>query len=83
VFLFQVTPFVVQSVGKPTRETSVYDILIGSVGLIGAILIGALLFGILLGVLLVTVRILRDKFGSPDGHGGGTSLHLSSLTPDA
>jgi hypothetical protein len=57
----QATPYVVEVIEAPTPETTVADILLGAVGLTGAIVLGAILFGLVLGGLLVGLRNWRPK----------------------
>lgn len=78
MFFAQVTPYVIRVIDKPTRETSVYDVLINSVGLIGVIALGAVVFGLLLGGVLVTFRILRDRWAADEGTSDAATLNLSS-----
>jgi hypothetical protein len=51
-----VTPVVVKIIDAPTPETSVADILIGAVGLVGFVLLAAALVGLVAGVLFFAVR---------------------------
>lgn len=50
------TPVIVRMVDQPTKEISVADILMGSVGITGIFLIGAALFGLVLGGLFILFR---------------------------
>lgn len=52
---------IVTIVSEPAEEESVADIIIGSLGLAGALLILALLLGILAGGAMVTWRKLRPS----------------------
>jgi hypothetical protein len=72
------TPLVVKVVEQPTRETTVADILLGAVGLVGAVLLAALVVGILVGGLFILLRRLRGASLSSDAD-QAYRLNLSSL----
>lgn len=55
-----VTPLIVKVVERPTKEISVADILLGSVGITGFFLLGAAILGLLLGGTFIMVRRWRD-----------------------
>jgi hypothetical protein len=76
VIALQPTPFVVQVVEAPTRETSVVDVLMGSIGLIGVITLAMVLVGALFGGLFVVVR-QRLEARKADNAPEGVQLHLS------
>ena len=73
-FAAQITPYVVRIIEVPTRETTVADILLGSLGLTGVIVLSAIAFGFLLGGLLVWIRNLR-----PENTFNGQSARQASL----
>lgn len=50
------TPVIVRMVDQPTKEISVADILMGSLGITGIFLIGAALLGLVLGGLFILFR---------------------------
>jgi hypothetical protein len=52
---------IVTIVSEPAKEESVADLIIGSLGLAGALLLLALLLGLLAGAALVTWRKLRPR----------------------
>lgn len=54
-----ITPLVVRVVEEPTREHSVADVLMSSVGLVGVILLVAAVAGLVLGGVLVGFRMIR------------------------
>ena len=56
-------PIVVRVLEEPVKSTGVADILIGALGLTGAMLLAALLLGLALGGLLIGVKKLRAKYG--------------------
>jgi ABC-type phosphate transport system permease subunit len=54
VFAFQdVQPFIVEIIRPPTEEMTVADVLIGALGLAGAIALAAVPLGVLMGFLLI------------------------------
>lgn len=74
----QATPVVVRTVGAPTRELSVVDVVLSGLGLTGLILLGALLFGVALGGLFIWFKHRRPE--NPfNGQASQThGLHLGS-----
>jgi hypothetical protein len=50
------TPIIVRMVDRPTKEISIADILMGSVGITAIFLIGAALLGLALGGLFILYR---------------------------
>jgi hypothetical protein len=71
---------VVQIVEPPTRETSVGDILLGSVGFVGFVLIAAFVVGLVAGVLLIAVKKLRPSNTFNGQNADESSLKLNSLS---
>jgi len=64
VFLLQQQPgdaFIVKVVEQPVRETTVVDVLLGSIGLTGGLLLIAALAGLALGGLLVWRKKARGE----------------------
>jgi hypothetical protein len=54
VFLLQeAKPFIVEIIRPPTEETTVVDVLVGSLGLAGAFALAAVPLGLIVGVLLI------------------------------
>jgi hypothetical protein len=53
------TPMIVRVVEEPARETTVVDVLLGSIGLTGLLLLMAALAGLALGGLLVWLKKRR------------------------
>jgi hypothetical protein len=73
------TPVIIRVVEAPSRETSVADILLGAVGLVGFALLAAAAAGIVLGGLFI---LFKKAFpGNPFNgqQSGETSLNLSAL----
>lgn len=54
-------PVIVKIVEEPAKETTVVDVLLGSIGVVGVVLILAALAGLALGGLLVWDRKRRGK----------------------
>jgi hypothetical protein len=61
VLLQPTSPIVVEVIDAPTRETTVVDVLVGAIGLTGALLVSAVLLGALAGAVLVGLRIWRAR----------------------
>ena len=62
-----VVPIIVRVVAEPTKEISVADILMGSVGLTGLFLLGAALLGFALGGMLILFRRWQAARAVDDG----------------
>jgi hypothetical protein len=65
-------PIIVRVVEQPVRETSISDVILGSLGLVGVMVIAALLLGLLLGGLLIAFKRLRAKDGLDPEHDAET-----------
>lgn len=65
-------PIIVRVVEQPVRETSISDVILGSLGLVGVMVIAALLLGLLLGGLLIGFKRLRAKDGLDPEHDAET-----------
>jgi len=61
-------PIIVRVVEQPVDETSIADVILGSLGLVGVMLISALLLGLLLGGALIAFKRLRAKDGLDPEH---------------
>lgn len=61
--LQQQNPIIVRVVEEPVDETTISDVILGSLGLVGVLLISALLLGVLLGGALVLYKRLRARDG--------------------
>jgi hypothetical protein len=66
-FVDPVQPVIVQVIDGPTPETTVADVLLGAVGLIGVLVISAVLLGLLMGGVLVAARVRRARRGLDRG----------------
>lgn len=55
-------PIIVRVVEEPVRSTGVAEVLLGALGLAGALAVSALLLGAVLGVILIGIKRLRAKY---------------------
>ena len=61
-------PIIVRVVEQPVHETTISDVILGSLGLVGVLLVSALLLGFLLGAALVIFKRLTARDGiDPEG----------------
>jgi hypothetical protein len=58
----QSSPVIVRVVQPTVEETSVADVLIGSIGLTGVLILVAVVLGALLGGILIGIKKLRARF---------------------
>ena len=56
-------PIIVRVVEQPVHETTISDVVIGSIGLVAVLLIAAMLLGLLLGGGLILVKRLTARDG--------------------
>lgn len=61
--LQQQEPIIVRVIEEPVDETTISDVILGSLGLVGVLLISALLLGLLLGGGLVLYKRIFSKDG--------------------
>lgn len=59
--MLQQTPIIVQVVQQPVESTSLSDVLVGAIGLTGALILLAVLLGGAFGGLLIGVKLLRRR----------------------
>ena len=59
----QSNPIIVRVVEEPVHETSISDVIVGSLGLVGVLLVCALILGAVLGGGLVLYKRLRARDG--------------------
>lgn len=52
----------VRVIQEPIQETTVADVLLGAIGLTGALFIGAVLLGALFGAVLIGIKKMREKY---------------------
>jgi uncharacterized protein YacL len=77
VSLFQASPpIIVRVVEQPVRETTISDVVFGSIGLVGVLLVSAALLGLLLGFGLIAIKRLRARDGL-DAQGDAESLRVT------
>ena len=55
------TPIMVRVVEQPVESTTVADVLLGAIGLTGALILGAVLLGALFGAILIGIKRYREK----------------------
>ena len=69
--LQQQDPIIVRVVEQPVHETTISDVIFGSLGLVGVLLVAAAIFGLLLGGGLILFKRLRRRDGlDPDDDAG-------------
>jgi hypothetical protein len=61
LLLQQPSPIIVQVVQQPVQSTSLADVLVGAIGLTGALVLLAVLLGGAFGGLLIGVKLLRRR----------------------
>jgi hypothetical protein len=66
----------VRVVEQPVRETTISDVIFGSIGLVGIMLLAALLLGLVLGGTLILVKRLTARDGL-DARGDAESLRVT------
>lgn len=71
-------PLVYEVVEPTTKETTVMDVLFGSVAMIGAVAGVALLLGCICAGLLIAFRRSRGRDKLEEGGDGGVRLNLNS-----
>ena len=74
--LLQQTPIMVRVVEQPVHETSLADVIFGSLGLVGILLVGAALLGVLLGAAIILLKRLRHRDGI-DARGEAERLRVT------
>jgi hypothetical protein len=62
----QVNPAIVRVVEPPTPETTVADVLLGAVSLVGFLLVAAFVVGIAAGVLFILFKRVRARLTGED-----------------
>ena len=70
------SPIFVRVVEQPVRETTISDVVFGSIGLVGILLLAALLLGGLLGFGLIGLKRLRARDGL-DTQGEAESIRVT------
>ena len=77
------TPLVYEVVDPPTRQTTVVDLLMQVVGLIGGVIVIALLAGVLVAGFLIALRALWPQNSFNGAGTDRTRLGLSDSGPRA
>ena len=67
---------IVRVVEQPVRETTIADVIVGSLGIVGVLLACALVLGCLLGAGMVAFKKLTARDGI-DPHDDATSLRVT------
>ena len=69
-------PIIVRVVEQPVHETTISDVIFGSIGLVGILLLAALLLGVLLGGGLILIKRLTSRDGI-DAKGEAAGLRVT------
>jgi uncharacterized protein YacL len=69
-------PIIVRVVEQPVHETTISDVIFGSIGLVGVLLVAALLLGLLLGGGLILFKRLAARDGL-DARGKAENLRVT------
>ena len=56
------SPIIVRVIEEPVEQTTIADVLIGSLGLTGAMLLAAAVLGAVLGGILIGIKLLRARY---------------------
>jgi len=72
-------PIMVRVVEQPVKETTIADVIVGSLGLVGVLLLAALLLGAVLGGAMVFYKKLRARDGI-DPEGDAETLRVTPTT---
>ena len=72
----QAEPIIVRVVEQPVHQTTISDVILGSLGLVGVMLVSALLLGLLLGGALVVYKRLTARDGI-DAAGDSQALRVT------
>jgi hypothetical protein len=55
-------PIIVKVIEQPTQSTTIVDVLVGALGLTGALLLAALVLGAILGGILIGIKLVRARY---------------------
>jgi hypothetical protein len=69
-------PVIVRVVEQPVHETTISDVIFGSLGLVGVMLVAAALLGLILGGGLILLKRLRHK-DALDAEDDGATLRVT------
>ncbi len=53
---------IVRVIEEPVKSTTIVDVLLGSMGLVGALLLAALVLGVILGGALIGIKLFRARY---------------------
>lgn len=53
---------IVKVVQEPVKSTTIVDVLVGSIGLVGALLLAAVVLGAILGATLIGIKLFRARY---------------------
>jgi hypothetical protein len=53
---------IVRVIEEPVKSTTIVDVLLGSLGLVGALLLAALVLGAILGGALIGIKLFRARY---------------------
>jgi hypothetical protein len=83
-------PIIVKVIEEPTESTTIVDVLVGALGLTGALLLAALVLGVILGGILIGIKLVRARYNLepiPDSEAlrvaPQTTMHPKSRTTSA
>ena len=79
LFLYQpITPFIAEIVDEPTQQTTVFDVLVGTVAIVIGLAMVALVLGLVCAGVLIAIRRIR---GRDKLEGGGSDATRLGLEP--
>ena len=70
------SPIIVRVVEQPVHQTTISDVIFGSIGLVGVLLVAALLLGLLLGGGLILFKRVAAR-DALDARGDGEGLRVT------
>ena len=53
---------IVKVVEEPVKSTTIVDVLVGSLGLVGALMLAAVVMGAILGAMLIGIKLFRARY---------------------
>ena len=53
---------IVKVIEEPVKSTTIVDVLVGSLGLVGALLLAAVVMGAILGAMLIGIKLFRARY---------------------
>jgi hypothetical protein len=55
-------PIIVRVIQEPVKSTTIVDVLLGSLGLVGALLLAAVVLGAILGGAMIGIKLFRARY---------------------